>query len=133
MGNLSYRMKKYDNAESWYLKAIELNPEKAVFFNNLAWLYMEENQLDRAEDTAKTAVKKDPLAMHVSLDTLGVIQTKKGNYPEAEANLKEAASLTPPQDKAGLAQTYAHLLELYKKTGDREKAGRIEDKLKGLN
>ncbi|MBI5888939.1 MAG: tetratricopeptide repeat protein [Deltaproteobacteria bacterium] len=133
MGNLSYRMKLYNNAESYYLKAIELSPEKAVFFNNLGWLYMEMNQLDKAEETVKIAVQNDPLGMHVYLDTLGEIQARKGDYPQAEANLKEAASLTPPEEKEGLMQIYAHLLELYRKKGDTDKAAGIEVKIKKLN
>ena len=132
MGNLSYRMKMYNNAESYYFKAIEISPDKAVFFNNLGWLYMEMNQLDRAEETVKIAVQNDPLGMHVYLDTLGEIQSRKGDYPQAEANLKEAASLTPPEEKEGLLQIYAHLLELYNKKGDTEKAALIEIKMKKL-
>ncbi len=133
MGNLSYRMKLYNNAESYYFKAIELSPEKAVFFNNLGWLYMEMNQLDKAEETVKIAVQNDPLAMHIYLDTLGEIQARKGDYPQAEANLKEAASLTPPEEKEGLLQIYTHLIELYRKKGDTEKAALIGIKIKKLN
>ena len=89
--------------------------------------------MDKAEETVKIAVQNDPLGMHVYLDTLGEIQARKGDYPQAEANLKEAASLTPPEEKEGLMQIYAHLLERYRKKGDTDKAAGIEMKIKKLN
>lgn len=131
-GTLNLRMKRYEEAEGHYTKAISLNPDNAAYFNNRAWLHMETGRLDEAEAGARRALLKDPERRHIYLDTLGMVQLRKDKVKEAEASLSEAASAAPSGDKAGLSEIYAHLLELYQKTGDTEKALRIEEKLRGL-
>jgi tetratricopeptide (TPR) repeat protein len=39
LGDLSYRLKKYTEAESAYKKAIKLQPENGDIYNNLCWVY----------------------------------------------------------------------------------------------
>ncbi len=128
--NIYLRMKKYKEAEARYLKAIELDPSKGGYYNNLGWLYMETGELERAEAEVNEALKKDPRRGYIYLDTLGVIQLKQGKFPEAEKTLNKASVETPPEEKNGLLEIYNHLLELYLKTGDKGKAALIQDKIK---
>jgi tetratricopeptide (TPR) repeat protein len=131
-GNVYLRMKKYQEAEKYYLKAIELDPHNGGYYNNLGWLYMESGDLKKAESRAREAAEKDPSKAYIYLDTLGVIQTKENNLPEAEKALNEAARLAPSTEKEGLREIYNHLLEVYRKTNDSEKATLVEKRLKDL-
>jgi tetratricopeptide (TPR) repeat protein len=130
LGNLNLKLGKYGDAERSYLKAISLDPEFGVVYNNLGWLYMEMGDLNKAEAMAHEAVKRDPAMRFVFLDTLGVIQTRAGEYAEAEKSLTEAAALIPTDDNDGLLKVYNHLLELYRATGEDEKAIEMEQRLK---
>lgn len=132
MANIRLNMKMYREAEADFLKASELDPVNPSVYNNLGWLYMETDRLDKAEEAAKKALSLDPKGGYVYLDTIGVIQMKRDNTEEAEKSLKEAASLAPPEEKRGLLEIYNHLLELYRKTGDKEKQAQVEDRIKGL-
>ncbi|MBI5344155.1 MAG: tetratricopeptide repeat protein [Deltaproteobacteria bacterium] len=132
MGTLSLKMKKYGEADGYFAKAIGLNPDNAAYLNNRAWLRMETGRLDEAASDAGEAAKKDPARRYIYLDTLGVIQMRKELLKEAEASLNEAVSAAPVGDRAGLKEIYTHLLELYRRTGDKEKAAGVEDTLRGL-
>jgi len=131
-GNIYLRMKKYDEAEKYYLKAIELDPSNGSYYNNLGWLYMETGDLKKAEAKAREAAEKDPSKAYIYLDTLGVIQTRENNLPEAEKSLNEAARLAPSTEKEGLREILNHLLDVYLKTGDTAKASGVRDRLKKL-
>lgn len=131
-GNIYLRMKKYDDAERYYLKAIELDPSNGGYYNNLGWLYMETGDLKKAEAMAKEAAATDPSKAYIYLDTLGVIQTRENNFPEAEKSLNEAARLAPAKEKEGLKEIYNHLLDVYLKTNDSQKASLVRERLKGL-
>lgn len=132
LGNLNLKVGKYRDAEKSYLKAISLDPEKGIVYNNLGWLYMEMGNLLKAEAMAKEALKRDPSKRFVFLDTLGVIQAKDGRYEEAEKSLTEAIELVPVEEVNGLLKVYNHLLELYRSTGDEDKAGMVEERLRSL-
>lgn len=131
-GNIYLRMKKYKDAEKDYLKAIELDPSNGAYYNNLGWLYMETGDLRKAEARAREAAGKDPSKAYIYLDTLGVIQTREDNLAEAEKSLNDAARLAPAGEKEGLREIYGHLLEVYRKTGESQKAGLVEKRLKSL-
>lgn len=133
LGNVSLKMKLYKDAEAAYKKSLELKPVNPGAYNNLSWLYMQAGELNKAEETAKKAVKTGPREIYIYLDTLGVVQTLMGKHAEAEENLREAAALAPPEEKEGLKQIYSHLYELYKKTGDEAKASSAGGKIKELN
>ena len=132
MGNFFLRSKDYVEAERAYQLAIELGPEEGRFYNNLGWLYMEEGRTGEAEAAVESALEKDPEKSFIYLDTLGVIQTRAGNYAEAERNLKKAEAITPAGGNEGLAEIYSHLADLYEKTGETNKAEEIREKIKGL-
>ncbi|MEW6685320.1 MAG: redoxin domain-containing protein [Candidatus Edwardsbacteria bacterium] len=106
----------FEKEVEYYKKAIVLNPEDALSFNNLAYEYVERGiKLDTALVYAKRAVELTrnppfPKPPHISeqdwkktnemnlglyLDTLGWIYFKMGMYPEAEAMLREAKEKVP--------------------------------------
>ncbi|MCH9047240.1 MAG: tetratricopeptide repeat protein, partial [SAR324 cluster bacterium] len=86
--------KKYDLAEAAYKKALELDPNQATTHNNLGYLYVELNHLQKAEELISRAIELDSTnpVYHVSLGELYVKQEKLN---EAEAAFKKALELDP--------------------------------------
>jgi len=130
LGNLNLKLGRYSDAERSYLKALTLDPNNAALYNNLGWLYMETDRLARAEKMAQKAIKLGHVDRYVFLDTLGVIQTRAGKYTEAEESLSQAMEQAPLEETGGLIKIYNHLLDLYRETGDEEKAVEVEERLK---
>lgn len=132
LGNVYLSKEMYREAELNYVKAIGLNPSRGPYYNNLAWLYLETGRLDKAEKEIRKAIAKDPARRYVYLDTLGSVLIAKDRTKEAESVLLEAAAIAPSSEKAGLKHIYTHLLELYDRTGDRDKAEKVRDKIEEL-
>jgi tetratricopeptide (TPR) repeat protein len=73
LGNIAYQKKKIKDAENLYSKAIKKMPEDPRAYNNLAWLYYEQNanDLKKAEHLARKAVEfATPDHRLIYLDTL---------------------------------------------------------------
>lgn len=132
IANIHIKNRRYNDAESSLLKAVAIDPSNGAYHNNLGWVYMETGRLEKAEEAAKEAIKADPARIYAYLDTLGVIQIKRGRLTEAQKSLSDAAALAPSGEKNGLLEIYGHLLELYNRTGDTEKAREVEARIKGL-
>lgn len=132
MANIHLKGSEYKEAEDDLLQAIAIDPSNGAFYNNLGWLYMETDRLDKAQKAVNEALRADPARSYAYLDTLGVIQMRRERLAEAQECFIRAASLVPDGEKEGLREIYGHLIELYTKTGDKEKAGVIEEKIEGL-
>lgn len=132
LGNASLKIKRFKEAKGYFLKAIGLNPARPEFYNNLAWTYMEEGDYKRAEEHVKKAIALGAQSPYAYLDTYGVISMRMGAVQDAEERLLTALSLAPPEDKKAQAQILGHLLELYAKTGDKDSAKEIEQRLRGF-
>lgn len=131
--NILLRFKKFTEAEKGFLAAAKLSPENPSYHNNLGWAYMENGKLDEATESAKTALKLDPQKKYIYLDTLGVIEMRRGDYDASEKYLLEAKDLAPLTEAAGRKEIYSHLIDLYVKSGDWEEATAIKEALeKGL-
>ncbi len=127
LADLSFRTKQYSEAESSYKKAIKLQPENGDIYNNLCWVYLEQNAgIEKAEDLIRTAMAKTPQHRAYYLDTLGVVFLRQGRGPEAIAALKEAVLLLPKDNPAYLGEAYAHLAEAYRSAGDELNAREAE-------
>jgi tetratricopeptide (TPR) repeat protein len=73
LGNVAYQQNNYKDAETFYHKAIKKMPEDPRAYNNLAWLYYEQdaNDLQKAEHLARQALDlASPDHRSVYLDTL---------------------------------------------------------------
>ncbi len=118
LGDLSYRTKKYPDAEAAYKKAIKLQPGNGDIYNNLCWVYIDQNRIDKTGDIIKTAMAATPEHRAYYLDTQGVILLRMGKIPESLAAFHEAIGLIPPDQAGFLAEAYDHLAEAYRKNGD---------------
>ncbi len=82
LGNAHFQKKEWKEAEGFYRKAIEVEPDNADAHNNLAWLYYTRKEnLDQAERLAQKALELNPGKGDVYRDTLDKIRKLK------EANL----------------------------------------------
>lgn len=132
LANLNLKIGKYGEAEGAYKKAIRLGPSYGRFYNNLGWLYMETGRLKEAAAMALEAITRDRAGSHVYLDTLGVIQTKGSEYARAGESFNKALELTPLEDTQSRGIIYGHLLDLYERSGEADKAAVVQESIKAL-
>jgi putative PEP-CTERM system TPR-repeat lipoprotein len=74
-----------------YEKALSLNPKNVVALNNLAYFYLEKNELDKALDFGKRALALNPDMADV-LDTLARVYMANNDFETAVNYLNKAIS-----------------------------------------
>ncbi len=110
-----------------YKDVLEIDPENALAWNNLAYLYAERGEnLEEAMRFAKQAVDAEP-ENPVFLDTLGWLYYKTGNYQKARELIEKALSKEPDEP-----EIYEHLSEILRALGDADKAGEYLEKAREL-
>lgn len=125
-GNVHYKKKRYEEAERFYKKALRLAPDNGDIHNNLAWVFIDTAEIEKAKEEIDKAllIKRDPFY----LDTLANIYAKMGNYAGAVKVLKEAVGITRPADTELLLNEYQLLGELYELLGMKEEAREAGEK-----
>lgn len=111
-GSLAEQEKHYDQAEQYFHKVLELDPNNAITLNNLG--YMLADKTNRYQDALKyvrKAVELEPMN-GAYLDSLGWVYFKLGEYESAEDNLRKAVERTSTDPTV-----HDHLGDLYEKTG----------------
>jgi len=113
LGNVYLKKKENKKAITCYKYAVKLNPEFADGYNNLAYTYMEEDQdLDKAISYARKALELKPANKVYYLDTLGMIQFKKGLLDQAVKSFREASELSADKKMSSLIYYHLGLTEL---------------------
>jgi tetratricopeptide (TPR) repeat protein len=78
LGNAYFLKSDWDQAETYFKKAIEKDAKNAPAYNNLAWLYYQRGKnLEQAEALAQRALELDPSKRSVYEDTLEKVREKK--------------------------------------------------------
>jgi tetratricopeptide (TPR) repeat protein len=111
-GALAEREKHYEQAEQFFHKVLEINPNNAITLNNLG--YMLADKTSRYADALKyirKAVEIEPMN-GAYLDSLGWVYLKLGQYEPAEDNLRKAVERNSTDPTV-----HDHLGDLYEKTG----------------
>jgi len=111
-GALAEQEKHYDQAEQFFQKVLEIDPNSAITLNNLG--YMLVDKTTRYTDALKylrKAVELEPMN-GAYLDSLGWTYFKLGQYESAEDNLRKAVERTSTDPTV-----HDHLGDLYEKTG----------------
>jgi Tfp pilus assembly protein PilF len=127
LGDLSFRTKKYSEAETAYRKALRLHPENGDIYNNLCWVFLSRNDhIEEAQDLISRALSLTPEHRACYLDTQGVIFLRLGKVSEAIIALEEAIALLPKDNATYLVETYEHLADAYRMAGDTAKAREAE-------
>ena len=110
-------MKRTDESDSIYEKALRLDPKNNLLLNNYGYSLAERGlQLDRAMKMSKEAVAQQPDNQSY-LDTYGWIYYRMGNYQEAEKWIKKAIDFGSKS-----SVIHEHLGDIYFKLGDKDKA-----------
>lgn len=93
----AYQLKKaFTEAESHYLKALKLSEDDPRYLNNLAALYIDMEEWDKAIDYF-TQAANNLLFMRteVALSGIGYAHFRKGDYPAALNFYQEAKTIAP--------------------------------------
>jgi Tfp pilus assembly protein PilF len=127
LGDLSFRTKKYAEAETAYRKAIRLQPENGDSYNNLCWVFLNRNDhIEEAQELISRALSLTPEHRAFYLDTQGVIFLRLGKVSDSIIALEEAIALLPKDKATYLVETYEHLADAYRTAGDTAKAREAE-------
>jgi len=115
----AYQLKKaYSLAEKHYLQALNLSDNDPRYQNNLASLYLDMQQWDKAIDYfGKAASNLLFLNPHIALTGKGYAYFKKQDYPAAIQQFDEVAVIAPRY-----VQAYYYQSETYQAMGEDELA-----------
>jgi putative PEP-CTERM system TPR-repeat lipoprotein len=105
-----YLKEKPKEAVLAYEQILVNEPNNITILNNLSWLYLEDDQVDRALPFAEKAYKLAPLVPNVS-DTYAQVLVKLGKKREALVKSKEAFELSKGKD-IDIALNYIEVLIL---------------------
>ena len=103
MGDLLYFQDQKTEAELWYRRALEMNPEESHTLNNLAWLLTEKHNNDkkRLRESIELAQKASTLKQAAFIwDTLAEAYLINGKYEAAADAARQALKLA--KAKVGL-------------------------------
>ncbi|HJW27833.1 MAG TPA: tetratricopeptide repeat protein, partial [Saprospiraceae bacterium] len=117
LGLVYDEMKRHEESDSMYERAIRLDPNNHLLLNNYSYSMAERGtQLDRALTMSKEAVRQQPTNQSY-LDTYGWIYYKMGRYEEAERYVHKAIEFgsTSPV-------IHEHLGDIYFKMTKKDKA-----------
>jgi tetratricopeptide (TPR) repeat protein len=110
-GSLAEREKKYDQAEQYFRKVLEIDPNNALTLNNLGFMLVDKTtRFADALKLIRKAVELEPMN-GAYLDSLGWVYFKMGDYEPAEDNLRKAVERTSTDPTV-----HDHLGDLYEKT-----------------
>lgn len=109
-------------AEKHYKAILAEQPDNVLALNNLAWLYLQQNN-SQATELAKSAYTKSPESAAIA-DTYGYILVKQGQPGEGLAVLEKAAGLAPAANDIQF-----HLAEAYAANDNNKKAVEILETL----
>lgn len=96
LGNVSFDGEKFEEAEKWYLAALEKKPENVNVRTDLGltFIFRQPPNYDRAIEEFQKSLKTD--ANHIqTLQNLTVAYTKKGDAAKAKETLVKLESVEP--------------------------------------
>jgi tetratricopeptide (TPR) repeat protein len=111
LGTIAYLTRKYEEAEKYFRKALEQEPEAFAPLVNLGGTLLSLQRIEEALDVNQHAVRlkpDEPLAQ----SQLGMSYYYLGRYDQAEASLKQAKSLDPGH----FTMPQLFLAEIYERT-----------------
>jgi tetratricopeptide (TPR) repeat protein len=112
-------LKDFPTARDGYEKVLSLDPHNSSALNNLAYLYSQHDQLDKAYELARRARELKPTDPSTA-DTFGWICYGKGDYDQALTLIQESAA----SPLASVPEVQLHLGMVRYITGDEDGARR---------
>ncbi|MFQ6108435.1 MAG: sulfatase-like hydrolase/transferase [Candidatus Aminicenantales bacterium] len=134
LGNISFKEHNYPEAIRWFSEALERKPDYDFAALNIAVSYIEMDELGKAEKTLADYIQRFP-ADSVLYRTLGDINLKQEDYPEAIRYFEECLRVNPRSAKAhnGLARVYLILDETDKALRHALRAKELNPKIRNLH
>jgi tetratricopeptide (TPR) repeat protein len=87
-------LSREDEAVRQWQRAIELDPDCAPAYTNLAIVLLRRGELDAAASNAERALKADPTVAHPHF-ALGLIAKSRGRLDDAKRHFSKALRLSP--------------------------------------
>ncbi|URZ04510.1 tetratricopeptide repeat protein [Clostridium felsineum] len=115
-----------ERALKYFLRAVELQPNSNLTYENLGWFYYLTNDYNKAIETFNKSLELG--STNSVYRSLGITYAKLGNYEKAEEYLNKALDAEPEKPS-----TYIYLSYLRRKTGDIKKAKEFATKAIDLN
>ena len=101
LGNLAFQSQSWDQAELFYRRALQIDPNHAAAANNLAMIYLTRGeQFDEIERLAKHALQQDTRLTPYIYETLATLYVKQGRLVEAQAAAEQAEASMRPLNKS---------------------------------
>lgn len=126
LGLVNHILKKYEESDFYYEKALILEPENPLLNNNYAYSLSERNlELERALEMIKIAIDSDSLNANY-LDTYGWVYFQMGDNEKALEFLEKSKAINNANPEVWL-----HIGDVLKKQGKEQEA--IDAWEKGLN
>ncbi|MCK4688849.1 MAG: tetratricopeptide repeat protein, partial [Candidatus Marinimicrobia bacterium] len=122
-GYVADLLKEYDKAKSFYIRAIELNPDFTEAYYNLGSVYYEQENYTDAIKNFINAIEINP-DLSETYYNLGVVYGKQGNHPDAIKCYKKTIEINPDLSEAyynlgiiyGNRGTYSNAIRCFKKS-----------------
>lgn len=111
LGNYYRSENRMDEAQAEYETAVELAPDAAQGYDNLAMILSQKGELDEAEKVLKKALQIQPDFIN-AVNNLGVLYLIQKRYAEAERQFEDVLKLAPDNPAPHL-----NLGIIYSKTG----------------
>ena len=126
-GKLALLNNNLEEANSYYKKAVELNPKEPVFLNSLGSIYLNKDDFEKAEIWLKKAIQSGPWYTW-GFSNLGLLYLKQGKNELAEKYLKQALEVSEKNTDA-----LNWLAIVYYNKGQYEKAKDVLEKSLKIN
>jgi Tfp pilus assembly protein PilF len=100
LGNLAFQRQSWDQAESFYRRALQHDPDHAAAANNLAMVYLTRGErFDEVERLARHALQQGTNLTPYIYETIATLYVKQGRFAEAQAAAEEAEASMDPSNK----------------------------------
>ncbi|MGD0893402.1 MAG: tetratricopeptide repeat protein [Terracidiphilus sp.] len=112
LGDIYVQLERFDDAQSEYIKALSVDPGDAAARLGLASAYLGNGDIDKAIETAQTALERTPEDPELNLVMVESL-VAKSRFAEAEPFLSKSLSVKPQM----LAHVHALIGRVYAETG----------------
>lgn len=112
LGVIYYSEEKFDEAEAYFYKSLEISPDEPMANNNLAAIYMYLGNLEKAESFLEKELAINPY-YDVAFYNLGMIYYRRQDYAKAEFYWQKTLEINPRYIQAAyyLNELYAEAKE----------------------
>jgi len=94
LGDIYHQLEREDDAQEEYQKALALEPGNPAAMLGLAFAYLSNNSIDKAMETARTALERSPQDPELNM-VLAETMVAKAQFAEAEPFLMKSLNVKP--------------------------------------